>query len=69
MRNAVIRKKRLKAERYEHDFKMRPTRIVLGASMAGLAAARALSRHFEHVTLVERDALSEPPSFPTARSA
>ena len=31
--------------------------IVLGASMAGLLAARALSDHFERVTVVERDAL------------
>src|SRR5512134_3596424 len=33
--------------------------IVLGASMSGLLAARALSYHFEHVTVVERDVLSE----------
>src|SRR5262249_21834298 len=32
--------------------------IVLGASMAGLGAARALVDHFERVTLVERDELS-----------
>jgi len=31
--------------------------IVLGASMAGLLAARVLSESFEHVTVVERDAL------------
>ena len=31
--------------------------IVLGGSMAGLGAARALSNHFERVTLVERDDL------------
>src|SRR5690349_7408170 len=31
--------------------------IVLGASMAGLSAARALANHFERVTLVERDEL------------
>jgi len=30
---------------------------VLGASMAGLGAARALSNHYAHVTLVERDDL------------
>ena len=34
-----------------------PSAVVLGASMSGLLAARALSRHFERVTLVERDAL------------
>jgi glycine/D-amino acid oxidase-like deaminating enzyme len=31
--------------------------IVLGGSMAGLAAARALANHFDRVTLVERDDL------------
>ena len=31
--------------------------VVLGASMAGLLAARALSNHFARVTVVERDAL------------
>ncbi len=31
--------------------------IVLGASMSGLLAARAVSRHFERVTVVERDVL------------
>jgi 2-polyprenyl-6-methoxyphenol hydroxylase-like FAD-dependent oxidoreductase len=31
--------------------------VVLGASIAGLGAARALSNHFERVTIVERDAL------------
>jgi 2-polyprenyl-6-methoxyphenol hydroxylase-like FAD-dependent oxidoreductase len=33
--------------------------VVLGASMAGLGAARALSEHFDQVTLVERDALPD----------
>jgi len=32
---------------------------VVGASMAGLLAARALAGHFERVTVVERDALPE----------
>lgn len=31
--------------------------IVIGASMAGLLAARVLSEHFERVTLIERDRL------------
>lgn len=31
--------------------------VVLGASMGGLAAARALSDHFEHVTVLDRDQL------------
>jgi 2-polyprenyl-6-methoxyphenol hydroxylase-like FAD-dependent oxidoreductase len=33
--------------------------VVLGASMGGLLAARALSNHFERVTVVERDHLAE----------
>lgn len=33
--------------------------VVLGASMAGLVAARALAEFFEKVTVVERDALSD----------
>ena len=31
--------------------------IVMGASMAGLVTARALSNHFDRVTVVERDVL------------
>src|SRR5260221_13091067 len=33
--------------------------VVIGASMAGLLAARVLSEHFEQVTIIERDRLSE----------
>jgi len=33
--------------------------IVLGGSMAGLGAARALANHFERVTLVERDEIAQ----------
>lgn len=33
--------------------------VIIGASIAGLATARALSKHFEKVTLVERDDLQE----------
>jgi 2-polyprenyl-6-methoxyphenol hydroxylase-like FAD-dependent oxidoreductase len=33
--------------------------VVIGASMAGLLAARVLCDHFAHVTVVERDALPE----------
>ena len=46
----------------------RPSRIspahalVVGAGMAGLAAAQALSRHVERVTLVERDDLPDRPT-------
>ncbi len=35
--------------------------IVLGASLGGLLAARVLSQHFEHVTLIERDAVGPDP--------
>jgi glycine/D-amino acid oxidase-like deaminating enzyme len=31
--------------------------VVIGASMTGLVAARVLSRHFERVTVIDRDAL------------
>lgn len=33
--------------------------VVIGASMAGLLAARALSDHFEQVTIIERDQLTD----------
>ncbi len=33
--------------------------VVIGASMAGLLAARVLSEHFDQVTIIERDQLSE----------
>ena len=36
----------------------RESAVVLGASMAGLATARALALHFGRVTVVERDALT-----------
>jgi len=36
--------------------------IVIGAGMGGLAAARALSRHFEHVTVLDRDTLPSEPA-------
>lgn len=36
--------------------------VVLGSSMAGLAAAKALSAHFARVTVIERDALPEKAS-------
>ena len=42
-----------------------PTRdraVVLGASLAGLLAARVLSEHFTEVVLLERDALPEQPA-------
>jgi 2-polyprenyl-6-methoxyphenol hydroxylase-like FAD-dependent oxidoreductase len=36
--------------------------VVIGGSIAGLAAAGALARHFERVTLIERDAYPETPA-------
>ena len=33
--------------------------VVVGASIAGLVAARVLSTRFEHVTIVDRDSLPE----------
>src|SRR5690349_13970300 len=33
--------------------------IVLGGSIAGLLAARVLTQHFDHVIVIERDALAE----------
>lgn len=35
--------------------------VVLGASMAGMLAARVLAEHFAKVTLVERDVLGDSP--------
>lgn len=35
--------------------------VVLGGSLSGLLAARVLSDHFEHVTLIERDVYPETP--------
>lgn len=37
--------------------------IVIGGSMAGLLAARVLSRHFERVTLIDRDRFPAEPGF------
>ena len=37
--------------------------VVLGGSMAGLLAARVLSNHFDHVTIVERDPVHDQPEF------
>ncbi len=35
--------------------------VVLGASIAGLLAARVLAEHFRHVTMIERDPLAPTP--------
>jgi 2-polyprenyl-6-methoxyphenol hydroxylase-like FAD-dependent oxidoreductase len=48
----------LRTSRHDHA-------IVLGASMGGLAAAQALSRHFQRITIIERDRL---PGHPAARA-
>lgn len=40
--------------------------IVIGASIAGLSAARVLSDHFERVTVYDRDALPESPGHRSA---
>src|SRR5215831_13235539 len=42
-----------------HNMKRRERAIVIGGSMAGLLAARVLSDHFEHVTILERDVYPE----------
>jgi 2-polyprenyl-6-methoxyphenol hydroxylase-like FAD-dependent oxidoreductase len=36
--------------------------LVIGAGMSGLAAAGALAKHFERVTVLERDGLADDPS-------
>ncbi len=36
--------------------------VVIGGSIAGLLAARVLSMYFEHVTIIERDALHDEPA-------
>jgi 2-polyprenyl-6-methoxyphenol hydroxylase-like FAD-dependent oxidoreductase len=41
--------------------------VVLGASMAGLLAARSLSEFFDTVTVVDRDPLADTPSEACAR--
>ena len=37
--------------------------VILGASIAGLLAARALAPHFERVLLLERDSLPDKPDY------
>ncbi len=49
-----IRRIRKSGERRSHA-------IVIGGSMGGLLAARALCDHFELVTIIERDRLPEKP--------
>jgi 2-polyprenyl-6-methoxyphenol hydroxylase-like FAD-dependent oxidoreductase len=49
-----------RSEGVAHVGECRRSAIVVGASMAGLLAARVLAEHFEQVTLIERDNLSDP---------
>jgi 2-polyprenyl-6-methoxyphenol hydroxylase-like FAD-dependent oxidoreductase len=56
------------SENYKANGAARPSRrpehrhaVVLGGSLAGLLAARVLSDHFEHVTLIERDVYPDAP--------
>jgi glycine/D-amino acid oxidase-like deaminating enzyme len=37
--------------------------IVIGGSIAGMSVARVLTDHFEHVTIIERDAPPQPTLF------
>jgi cation diffusion facilitator CzcD-associated flavoprotein CzcO len=41
--------------------KMGREAVVIGAGMGGLTAASALSAHFDHVTILERDTLPAQP--------
>jgi len=52
------------SEKYNENGTSRPENrhaVVLGGSLAGLLAARVLSDHFEHVTLIERDVYPDTP--------
>ena len=52
------------SENHEQNGSSRPENrhaVVLGGSLAGLLAARVLSDHFEHVTLIERDVYPDTP--------
>lgn len=52
------------SENYNANGATRPENrhaVVLGGSLAGLLAARVLSDHFEHVTLIERDVYPDTP--------
>jgi 2-polyprenyl-6-methoxyphenol hydroxylase-like FAD-dependent oxidoreductase len=46
-----------------HDSPAGRHAIVIGGSMAGLLAARVLSRHFDQVTLIDRDQFPDAPVF------
>ncbi len=37
--------------------------VVIGGSLSGLLAARVLTDHFDHVTIIERDQLPATPTF------
>ena len=42
---------------------MSRTAIVIGGSVAGLFSAKALARHFDHVSIIERDTYPDDPVF------
>ena len=44
-----------------HYFRSHGQAVVIGAGIAGLLAARVLSDHFQRVTVIERDSLSDLP--------
>jgi 2-polyprenyl-6-methoxyphenol hydroxylase-like FAD-dependent oxidoreductase len=50
-------------ERHPHGTS-RSRAIVIGGSLAGLLAARVLTDHFDHVTILERDCLLAPKPMP-----
>ena len=52
-----------------NDTRIGDRAVVLGASLAGLLAARVLSDSYAQVTVVERDELPERPSAPARRPA
>jgi len=41
--------------------------VVIGASIAGMCAARVLSDHYDTVTVFERDDLPDQPARPSGR--
>ncbi|WP_325096571.1 FAD-dependent oxidoreductase [Mycolicibacterium vinylchloridicum] len=52
--------------RHPGESVLREHAIVIGASIAGLCAARVLSDHYDHVTVYDRDALPESPGHRSA---
>jgi len=46
-----------------HPTRIGKSAVVIGASMAGLSAARVLADRFDHVTVLDRDALPDTPTW------